>query len=283
MSKIVRSVATFLLLLWGKVPTRYKLVIPLASAFIVSFIVHLSLGYDPFWENLSINLMATIIGSAIAIFGIEKIIKKEQESKQKPVKAVALKKVQRFITGVTQEVEYMSKASADSSWQRPKDFKDLYSADIAKQICWHLDVDVEAPVMPRRDWWAYLYGSFENLKQQADDLIIKYGNYLPETICAELEEITGGKLFQWIRALTDIKRFDLQRGSKPAGMAFGPGMEKHIARDFQHILKLIIDTQCLARDLKLSPFVFHSLAPEGMGPQPGASRIEDPQVRLVGP
>lgn len=256
------------------------IIVLLAIIFLASFLgwnYTTDIEDNNFLSQLLMGTMTSVIGAAIVVFGIDQILRHNKRIRQKPVLKVALKAVDKHINRVTNLIAKMAKASAKKPWKEPpKEFSELLSEDTAEQICYRLNLESKAPVAQRGiDWRTFLFSEFKKFEREINNLIIKYGSYLPEPILAHLEEITSSLIVFWSLQLPTIKNIDQQNNfSRPP--AFGPGLEEKIAEDFQNILTLIeeMKLETEKNEIPSPSFPNDIIEREDVTPNIGDSRYE---------
>lgn len=232
---------------------------------------------NKFLAALSIGIMTSVISAAIVVFGIDQILKYEKRTRQEPVIRVALESLITYLNQYANLVAQMAKASAEEPWDNsPKNFQKLFSKKTAKQICYCLNLDSKAPVAQKRvDWRTFLHNEFKKFEREINNLITKYGAYLPEPILARAEKMTTSMIGIWALKLPTIKKIDQQNNfSRPP--AFAPGLEDKIEEDFQNILNLIKSITTEAEKLEIPPpkFPTGTIERDDIAPKVGDSRFE---------
>lgn len=149
--------------------------------------------------------MISTIGAGIVFFVVDKVLEKDKKSRQAPRRHTALQRIVNFIDEVDKLFVRMAHDSSPERWKELQDVEELYTESMANQIS-SLNLYAKAPVGPEGiSWREYLLFKLDQMEKRANSLAIKYHFYLPDGICARIEDDLGRHVLAFTKDLIDLR------------------------------------------------------------------------------
>lgn len=159
---------------------------------------------DGLGKHLLRGVMNSSIGAGIVTLGIKLILKARGERYKEPVRKFAWKSIRAELKNIIELIGEMAIDSAPVPWEdRPQNIESLLSDETATQICMHLDPTGSAP-SGDEVWIIYLRDQFQQIDENLDKIIIKYGQFLPEKVLVPIEGLTIGYFFDLSEELAGL-------------------------------------------------------------------------------
>jgi hypothetical protein len=145
----------------------------------------------PYWQTVTILL---IILSGI----VSSITQYAENDYRKVVAARIMKQVygetHKFSYDISQMIVYSS-----DGWI-PQNADEFYSQKTVDTICTHLDLDKDAPVVPRIPWWIWVEGETKTFEEAIDRITFYNSEYIDENIYNSLTKLEEASVMQfWMR------------------------------------------------------------------------------------
>jgi hypothetical protein len=200
----------------GKIYKKFTCI--LFIMFIISIIIYLNtrLSADAFsldLKNLSINIIASIIGISMTVYGIDMVARYKTEEEYNRKKKMALRTLHIPVTNHFNILYYMFKASIEippsKNYVTIDDlFDDLYYYEVR-----FLDLESIAPIMRPIDidWIDYIYEKFTNFKESLSRLVEKYGQFIEVETIDIIERLIDSGFINYMLKLKDLRLIDKSR------------------------------------------------------------------------
>lgn len=122
-----------------------------------------------FLKQLSMGAMTSLIGALVVFVAVDLIL----ERKQVPQERAALRNTARVFGDFNGLIAKMAYKSIGEDWEKPDDYKDLYSEEVVDCICQDLDLYSDAPVGGLDiNWYQYLSKELTRIEEQFKNLTI---------------------------------------------------------------------------------------------------------------
>jgi hypothetical protein len=227
-------------------------------------------------SGISASLLASLISSAILVFGIDQILKQDQARREALIKQQIKQSAAWVVGSIIYELTYligrMAKASAAANWRVPRDFSELYTKDTIDQICHHLNLDANAGVYPPSNWRIYISQIIAHFRSEINRAIEQFGSYIPAPLVTDLIKLRNGPLFYYLGAIANLKEHYSR------APVIGKGVEELLLKDFNLILRIINQLKEWQESINVSPisfqWIYQDLTQHDVAPRQGDSRIE---------
>lgn len=111
-----------------------------------------------------------------------------------------------------------------SSGLIPEKEEEIFSDKVAYDLCWHLNIETRAPVLPKRKWRIWLSQEIENIDANLNLIITSYGSVLPASTIDSISEVLGSFLFNYPQQYNAIRNYDTNKGTQRPPILC-PGLE----------------------------------------------------------
>lgn len=247
----------------------YLFLIILASFLsILSFLLETK--YKMEWFSAFVSNTATgIVASLIIIFLIDKIIERNKERERIEIVKIAIRRLRLPITGhMTLLVNLYKAAVQNKPLALPRTYEDTFT-DVYYQEISSLDFSKDAPVIPKMDWFAYTYSEFRIFKQQIEDIVDTYSNFLDANIIDILERITESSFLHFLLQARMVPQVDKQYGFERVYTMLS-GAEEILKEHISLMLQLIVFYNSYA----VSPMELNQdIWRDDVSPKWGSSRV----------
>ncbi|MBE6738134.1 MAG: hypothetical protein E7566_05750 [Ruminococcaceae bacterium] len=160
------------LLNWCK--TNIALLITIALA-IVSFILWFFVSDQHDFADLWLNLLSGFISSMITIAVIDRILKKQKDKNEIPLRKAMYRDIQLFTSRFINLWEEMYVQSTESRSEIAVD--DLFSFETINSIRNNLDLEGNPNIDPPQNWFAYINSCRNDLVKRGEKIITSYVNF----------------------------------------------------------------------------------------------------------
>lgn len=187
-------------------------------------------------KQLLVGVMNTAIGAIVVTLGVKLILKARKKKYRKPIRDYALMLVHIELNNIVELIGEMAEDSAPKSWNNhPQSIESLLSEEIAEQICMHLDPMGDSPsASDDTEWVVYIRDKIQEVEDNLDKLVMKYGEFLPVEVLLPLE---GAKESNFLYLSKDIANLVESRGEELT--CLGPGLKELLEEYFDTLKSLI--------------------------------------------
>lgn len=129
----------------------------------------------PEWKDFGLNAFTETIGIGITVFLVDQLLKKQELRRRRPLEIAAFHDVEKFASGLatfwTNVYNWSGKDEMEPP-QQPLSTEVFLTLPYFQQIRRRLNLNAEACVFPKRNWWTYL-PQVENQYRQLGEKILE--------------------------------------------------------------------------------------------------------------
>lgn len=194
-----------ILLNWCK--TNIALLITIALA-IVSFILWFFVSDQHDFADLWLNLLSGFISSMITIAVIDRILKKQKDKNEIPLRKAMYRDIQLFTSRFINLWEEMYVQSTESRSEIAVD--DLFSFETINSIRNNLDLEGNPNIDPPQNWFAYINSCRNDLVKRGEKIITSYVNFADPDIIQSIHYLINDSfLIGNLSTLQTLRVYDL--------------------------------------------------------------------------
>ena len=139
-------------------------------------------------EEFGLNFFTEMLGVAITVFIVDRLIKKRDETRNVPQKLAAYEDVRLY---VSRYISFWTDTYRQSvPDEKPNTIYDFFTQDTISKIFKHLDLDSEVNIKPRRKWGDWLSEKLKEFKDKGDKILDRYSNVLEPEIFKYVHQLT---------------------------------------------------------------------------------------------
>lgn len=149
------------------------------------------------WEDFGLNAFTEVLGIAVTVFIIDKLLKLQEKRRLKPLQAAAFRDVQQFINGLASTWLTAYKWSGKERLPPPTDphsTRDFLNIVYFNKIRSRLNLDAEAAVFPKRTWRMYLPEIEKKYRTMAERILERHVSTLDPLAYGHVHKILHGFL-----------------------------------------------------------------------------------------
>lgn len=189
------------------------------AAFLILFLVMVGFVLFDDDTSLAMNLTTELVGIAITVFLVEKILRESQYRRELPARYAATQEVSLLCREATDLWAHMVHATLSSTTDSNliEDVRitllDQRLAAIARRI----DLDARAPVSPERRWSDWLFQSTTRMKKQIDGCLTRYPQVLDPQAIRLMQELENSGFFKFVELMPTPRAENARLGSNSLG------------------------------------------------------------------
>lgn len=160
------------------------------------------------------NLFAEAIGVAFTVVVVENLIKIANQRRSKPARYAAFKETMLVYTRLTSLWFQMVRSSLD-----PARHADLLTEPGIRlfdtrfgEVVMRLNLDQEAPVLPKCDWRVFLKHQIEEIERGIDRCLQRYSAFMEPELIQSLQDLERTSFFAYGKMQTALPRIGKELG-----------------------------------------------------------------------
>lgn len=186
-------------------------------------------------KEFGLNFFTEMIGSVVAIFIIDKLIKNREETKSIPQKLAAYEDVRLY---TSRYIGFWIDAFRESVPEDdPETIEVFFSENGMSKILKYLYLDSQANVFPSRNWHNWIIDNAKKFQENGNKILDRYSYNLDPEAFGYLHQLAGSLFNECLLTLPSIYQFDtlekIPRVRILASYSISPD------KDFEAILGLI--------------------------------------------
>lgn len=139
-----------------------------------------------------------------------------------------------------------------SSGKLPKKEEDIFSVQVAYDLCWHLNVESYALVIPDRIWLLWISQEIEEVSSRLNSIISNYGSVLPASTIDSVSKVLSSFLFNFPQQFNEVRKYDKQKGHQRPPILC-PGLENLMYESLIEIKELYDEMRFFEDSTTISP------------------------------
>ena len=189
---------------WLKTNIAFIITVLLSITFFVLWYIN---PQENRYADLWLNLSASFIASSITIAVIDRIIKKQKEQNEKPLRSAMYRDIQLFTSRFVSLWQEMYLHSVEDRVNMSAE--ELFCTDTINIIRGHLDLSCNANVLPKQTWFSHIENSRKDLVERGEKILSMYSGVAePEAIQAIHHIITDNTLLGRLKLIALIHGHD---------------------------------------------------------------------------
>ena len=189
---------------WLKRNIAFLITVLLSIAFFVLWYIS---PQENRYADLWLNLSASFIASSITIAVIDRIITRQKEQNEKPLRFAMYRDIQLFTSRFVSLWQEMYLHSVEDRVNMSAE--ELFCADTINTIRGHLDLSCNANVLPKQTWFSHIENSRKDLVERGEKILSMYSGVAePEAIQAIHHIITDNTLLGRLELIALIHGHD---------------------------------------------------------------------------
>lgn len=158
-------------------------------------------------SSFGLNALTETLGILVTVLLVDHLIQRQSERRALPQRAAAYEDTRLFLARM---IGLWTDAYSDSAiGPAPRTISDLFSGEAFDDILTHLNIDGQANVVPRRQWFEWFPERLTELRKQGECILERHNSILaPEAYSWVHQLSTEGPDPGYIRVIRDLDRSD---------------------------------------------------------------------------
>lgn len=157
-------------------------------------------------KEFGLNFFTEMLGSAVAIFIIDRLIKSREEARSIPQKLAAYEDVRLY---TSRYIDFWIGAFRESVPEDdPETVEDFFSENGMSKILKYLYLDSEANVFPSRNWHNWIVDNAKKIQENGNKILDRYSYNLDPEAFGYLHQLTQSVFNTCLLTLPSTYQFD---------------------------------------------------------------------------
>jgi hypothetical protein len=139
-----------------------------------------------------------------------------------------------------------------SSGVIPTKEEEFFSDQVAYDLCWHLNFETDAPVIPKRKWLVWMSQEIKDVGSNLNLIISNYGSVLPASTIDSISKVLGSFLFNFPQHFNALRNYDKHEGNQRPPILC-PGLEDLMHESLIEIKELYNQIKSFEDSNNISP------------------------------
>lgn len=174
------------------------------SAIIICLILYYIFQYETVLSNLWLNLLADFVFSLCTLLLIERTLQNQKEKNELPLRIARYRDIQLFTSRLI--TLWMRMFQFTSQWEKEISIDTLFTKDIINEIYERLNMQEEAPVLPKQNWNTHIYNYVNDLIYRGNHILDRYVSIMPPELFGAIHHLTNDSPF--IERLQNINELE---------------------------------------------------------------------------
>jgi hypothetical protein len=151
---------------------------------------------DP-WKEFGLNAFTETVGIGLTVLLIDRLIRKQERRRLRPLELAAFHDVQSFVDGLATSWLNVYKWSGKGELPEPPDppsIQDFLTMPYFEEIRQRLNLDSEACVFPKRTWWQYLPHVEDEYRKLGEKILERHSAVLDPNAYHLVHRVVNGFL-----------------------------------------------------------------------------------------
>jgi len=187
-------------------------------------------------EDFGLNFFTEMLGVAITVFIIDRLIKNREERRNIPQKLAAYEDVRLY---TSRYISFWTTTYRDSVPEDEPETIELFFSDSGMgKILHHLYMDSEPNVTPTRKWWDWILHNAKEFKENGDKLLDRHSHNLDPIAFGYIHQLTESLFNKTLLMSSSIRQSDIQMGI-PRVKTLGSYAMSPQKEDYEAIIGLV--------------------------------------------
>lgn len=189
---------------WEYIKNEKNIILSLLGFILVGLICWLS---STKTEDFGSNFFTEMLGVAVTVFIVDRLIQKRDEKRNIPQKLAAYEDVRlyasRYINFWT-ETYRLSVPEPD-----PETIEDFFSEKGMSKILDYLNMDSEPNVTPTQKWWSWIVDNAKEFKENGDKILDRHSHNLDPIAFGFVHQLTESSFNNVLMMMPSIRQSDI--------------------------------------------------------------------------
>lgn len=159
-------------------------------------------------EDFGLNFFTEMLGVAVTVFVIDRLIQNREERRSIPQKLAAYEDVRLY---TSRYISFWTATYRDSVPEDEPETIELFFSDLGMpKILNHLYMDSEPNVTPSRKWWEWIVHNAKEFKDNGDKLLDRHSHNLDPIAFGYVHQLTESSFNNTLLISPSIKQSDIQ-------------------------------------------------------------------------
>ena len=159
-------------------------------------------------EDFGLNFFTEMLGVAVTIFVIDRLIQNREEARNIPQKLAAYEDVRLY---TSRYISFWTSTYRDSvPEEEPDTLETFFSEAGMTKILSYLYMDSEPNVTPPRKWWEWIVYNAKEFKDNGEKLLDRYSHNLDPVAFGYVHELTESGFNNVLLMAPSIRQSDIQ-------------------------------------------------------------------------
>ncbi|HVF50311.1 MAG TPA: hypothetical protein VNA19_09510 [Pyrinomonadaceae bacterium] len=136
---------------------------------------------SPSWSDFGLNAFTETVGIILTVFLVDQIIKNQERRRIFPLQVAAFRDVASFVDGLA--VFWLNAYNNSGQGELPPppeapSMQEFLTMTYFTQILKRINLDAEAPVIPKRTWWDYFPQQEDSFRQLGEKILERHAAVL---------------------------------------------------------------------------------------------------------
>lgn len=155
--------------------------------------------------DLWLNLLASFIASLCTLLLIERTLQNRKEKNELPLRIARYRDIQLFTSRLI--TLWMRMFQFTSQWEKEISIDTLFTKDIINRIYERLNMQEEAPVLPKQNWNIYINNYITDLIDRGNHILDRYVSIMPPELFGAIHHLTNDSPFiERLRNINELER-----------------------------------------------------------------------------
>lgn len=155
--------------------------------------------------DLWLNLLASFIASLCTLLLIERTLQNRKEKNELPLRIARYRDIQLFTSRLI--TLWMRMFQFTSQWEKEISIDTLFTKDIINGIYERLNMQEEAPVLPKQNWNIYINNYITDLIDRGNHILDRYVSIMPPELFGAIHHLTNDSPFiERLRNINELER-----------------------------------------------------------------------------
>ena len=219
--------------LWIKIKNERLIILTLLGLLSIGLLCWLS---SPTTEEFGLNFFTEMLGVAVTVFIIDRLIQNREERRNIPQKLAAYEDVRLY---TSRYISFWTSAfRASVPEKEPESIEEFFSENGMTKILQYLYMDSEPNVTPPRKWWDWIVNNAKEFKDNGDKLLDRHSHNLDPVAFGYVHQITESSFNNILLLSPSIRQSD-NSTNFPRVKILGSYSMQPPKEDFEAILGLV--------------------------------------------
>src|ERR1051325_1402869 len=191
---------------WKNIKSEKVIILTLLGLLLIGFLCWLCSSKT---EQFGLNFFTEMLGAAVTVFVIDRLIQNREETRSIPQKLAAYEDVRLY---TSRYISFWTSTYRESvPEEEPETIEAFFSENGMTKILNHLYMDSEPNVTPPRKWWDWIVHNAKEFKDNGDKLLDRHSYNLDPIAFGYVHQLTESMFNNVLLMATSIRQSDSTR------------------------------------------------------------------------